>query len=220
MLEAEMKAMINPPLRGRGLRFIVAMLLFDAVVLWLLFSWQYLDVLFSGEEQPLAPLTNAVMVVAVVLLALGMTLRVPPAWKDAIVLWRMRDAFCARRAFSELAQNDYRYRVEILQQKLGLFPREPASQLALWEQLYRKHAGMPMIRQMHWQYLLCYEIAAVSLLLIPPMLVPVAIRWSTQQMLLAGPLYLLGQYAMFVVATRFMGDNLVQAVLAVEATQA
>lgn len=212
--------MIHPPLRGRRLRHIVMMLLFDAVVLWLLFSWQYLDVLFAGEERPLAPLTNAVMVILAVLAALVLTLRIPPAWKDAIVLWRVRDGFCARRAFSELARNDYRYPIEALEHRLGPLPQAPEEQLALWQGLYRTYADVPMIRQMHRQYLLCYEIAAVSLLLAVPMLVPVAIRWTSQQVVLAGPLYLLGQYAMFVVAARFMGDNLVQAVLAIEATRA
>lgn len=212
--------MINPPLRDRRLRFIAAMLLFDAVVLWLLFSWQYLDVLFSGEGRPVEPLVNAVMVAVVVLAAFALTRRMSPVWKDAIVFWRTRDAFCARRAFSELAQNDYRYRVGTLQQKLGPFPEEPAAQLALWLGLYRKYADMPVVRQMHRQYLLCYEIAAVSLLLVPLMLVPVAIRWPAQEIVLAGPFYLLGQYAMFVVAARLLGDNLVQAVLAIEASQA
>lgn len=212
--------MINPPLRGRGVHLIAAMLLFDAGVLWLLFSWQYLDALFSGEERPVEPLINAVMVAIVVLAALALTLRIPPAWKDAIVFWRIDDAFCARRAFSELAQNDYRYHVGTLQQRLGSFPQEPAAQLALWLNLYRKYAEVPAVRQMHRQYLLCYEIAVVSLLLVPLMLVPVAIRWSAQQIVLAGPFYLFGQYAMFVVAARLLGDNLVQAVLAIEATHA
>lgn len=209
--------MIHPPLRGRGLRLIAAMLLFDAVVLWLLFSWQYLDALFSGDGRPGGPLLDAALVAIAALVALGLSLRVPPVWKDAIVFWRTRDAFPARRAFSELAQHDYRYRVETLQQKLGPFPEEPAAQLARWEALYRKHAQMPMIRQMRGQYLLCYEIAVVSMLLVAPMLVLAAIRWSTQAIVLAGPVYLLGQYGMFVVAARFMAENLVQAVLAIEA---
>ena len=206
----------SPPLRGRALWHIVYMLLFDAVVLWALFSWQYLDMLFSGEERRIEPLVNAIMVGIAILVALWATVRIPPAWKDAIVFWRTRNGFSSRRAFSVLTQNDHRYRPEALQQKIGPFPEDPAAQQALWDSLYRKYADVPMVRQMRGQFLLCYEIAAVSLLLIVPMLVLVAIRWSSQDVVLLGPGLLLGQYIMFVIAARFMGDDLVKAVLALE----
>lgn len=210
--------MIHTPLRERGLRNIVYMLLLDAVALWVLFSWQYLDALFSGQGRPVEPLANAVLVVIAVLGALTLTLRIPGSWKDAIVFWRVENAFPARRAFSVLARNDYRYRPEALQRKIGPFPEDPAAQQELWFGLYRKYEGRAMVVQMYRQYLLCYEIAAVSMLQIIPTLVLAAILWSSQELVLMGPLLLLGQYAMFAIATRFMADNLVQGVLALEAT--
>lgn len=206
-----------PPLQGRSLWHIVYMLLFDAVVLWALFSWQYLDALFSGEERRIEPLTNAIMVAIVVLATLWATVRIPPAWKDAIVFWRARNGFSSRRAFSALSRYDHRYSPETLEQKTGPFPQEPVAQQALWNNLYRKFANMPMVRQMRGQFLLCYEIAAASLLLLGPMLVLVAIRWASQDIVLLGPGFLLGQYIMFVIAARFFGDDLVKAVLAFEA---
>jgi hypothetical protein len=206
-----------PPLRGRALRHIVYMVLFDAVVLWALFSWQYLDVLFSGEERRIEPLTNAIMVGIAIVAALWATVRIRPAWKDAIVFWRADNGFSSRRAFSELSRYDHRYQPAALEQKTGPFPQEPAAQQALWDRLFDKYTDVPMVRQLRGQFLLCYEIAAVSLLLVGLMLVLVAIRWSSQDVILLGPGFLLGQYIMFVIAARFMGDDLVKAVLALEA---
>lgn len=210
--------MINPPLQGRSLEHVGYMLLFDAVVLWALFSWQYLDMLISGERRPTESLVNAVLVGIASLVALALTMKMPQRWKDAIVFWRLRNAFCSRRAFSELAQNDYRYRPEELEQRIGPFPTDPAEQRSRWNALYAKYEGLAMVVQMRRQYLLCYEIAALSLFMIAPMLVLVAIRWSSQELVWMGPCFLIGQYIMFVIAARFMGDNLVQAVLAIEAT--
>lgn len=210
--------MINPPLQGRGRQHVGYMLLFDALVLWALFSWQYLDMLFSGVRRMNAPLVNAAMIGIAVLAALALSLKAPQRWKDVIVFWRIRDAFPGRRAFSELVQNDYRYRPEELEQRIGPFPSDPRAQLSCWEEIYAKHAHMPIVRQMLGQYLLCYEIAAISLLMIVSMLVLVAIRWFSQDLVLMAPLFLLGQYIMFVIAARLMGDNLVQVVLATEAT--
>lgn|GEM_PF-4221227 len=211
--------MFSPLLRGRALVRIVYMLLFDAGVLWILFSWQYLRTLFPGnEDMPGAGgWVNAVLVGIAALVSLWATRRIPPTWKDAIVFWRTRNAFPARRAFSQLAQNDYRYRLETLQQKTGPFPADPVGQQALWHSLYRKFADVPIIRQQCIQYQLCYEIAALSLLLLFPMLVLVAIRWSSQSVLLLGPGFLLGQYIMFVIATHWTANELIKGVMALEA---
>jgi hypothetical protein len=209
--------MIDSPLRGRNLQSIVYMLLFDAVVIWALFSWQYLDMLISGERRTGDPLVNAVLVMIAALLGLGMTLRIPHTWKDAIVFLRTKNAFPAHRAFSEMASNDPRYRPEVLQRKIDPFPKDPTEQQDRWLGLYRKHEGLAMVAQLHRQYMLCYEIAALSLLLIVPVLVLAAIRWSSQEFVLMGPLFLLGQYMMFMVATRFMSDDFVRGVLFIEA---
>jgi hypothetical protein len=212
--------MFSPLLRGRAFVRIVYMLLFDAAVLWILFSWQYLRTLFpGGEDWPGAGggLANAVMVGIAALVSLWATRRIPPTWKDAIVFWRTRNAFPARRAFSQLARNDYRYRPETLQQKTGPFPADPIGQQALWHSLYRKFAYVPIIRQQRTQYQLCYEIAALSLMLLFPMLVLVGIRWSSQSVLLLGPGFLLGQYIMFVVAAHWTANELIKGVMALEA---
>lgn len=210
--------MVHPSLHGKSLRNIALMLVFDAVVLWAMFSWRYLDTLVTGEPHPNEPIVNAVLAVIAAVVALGLTLRIRPAWKDAIVFWHWHNGFSSRRAFSVLAQNDYRFKVEALRQKTGPFPQDAAGQQALWDRLYDKYADVPVVRRMRGQYLLCYEIAAVSLLLVAPMLVLVAVSWSSPAIILASPGFLVGQYIMFVVATRFLGDDLVRAVLAIEAS--
>lgn len=209
--------MRNPPLQGRSLWHIIYMLLFDGVVLWAMFSWRYLDTIVTGEEHPTEPMVNAVLAVIAVLVALVLTLRIRPEWKDTIVFWHRQNGFSSSRAFSVLAQKDYRFRVEALRQRTGPFPEDAAGQQALWDRLYDKYADVPVIRRMRGQYLLCYEIAAVSLLLVAPMLALVAASWSSPAIILASPGFLIGQYIMFVVATRFMGDDLVKGVLALEA---
>ncbi|HXH64220.1 MAG TPA: hypothetical protein VNH42_01790, partial [Mariprofundaceae bacterium] len=110
-----------------------------------------------------------------------------------------------------------RFKLDTLRQKTGPFPEDPAGQQALWDGLYDKYADVPVIRRMRGQYLLCYEIAAVSLLLVAPMLVLVLVSWSSPAIILASPGFLIGQYIMFVVAARLLGDDLVKAVLALEA---
>lgn len=212
--------MFSPLLRGRALVRIVYMLLFDAGVMWILFSWEYLRSLFPGGED--WPGTrggwgNAMLVGIAALASLWATTRIPPTWKDAIVFWRTRNAFPARRAFSQLARNDYRYRLETLQQKTGSFPTDPIGQQALWHSLYRKFANVPIIRQQRTQYQLCYEIAVLSLMLLVPMLVLVAIRWSSQSVLVLGPGFLIGQYIMFVIAAHWTANELIKGVMALEA---
>lgn len=211
--------MRNPPLRGMLLGYIMAMLAFDALVMWMLFSWQYLNTLFSGQGRPLEAFVNAALVLVAVAISLALSLAMPQGWKDAMVFWRRRHAFSSRRAFSVLAFKDPRFPIEAMQQRFGPFPDDAAAQQAMWQGLFEDYARLPPVRQAYGQYLLCYEIAVVSALAMAPMLALVAWRWSSQQIVLIAPLFLLGQYLMFIIAARAMGDSLVQVVLTIAATE-
>ena len=211
--------MRHPPLRGMLLGYIAVMLAFDTLVTWMLFSWQYLGTLFSGQGRPAEAMVNAVLVVVAVAASLGLSLALPQGWKDAMVCWRRHHAFASRHAFSVLARKLPRFPVEAMQQRFGPFPVDADGQQSLWQRLFEDYARLSPVRQAYGQYLLCYEIAVVSLLAIVPMLALVAWRWSSQQIVLIAPLFLLGQYLMFVAAARAMGDGLVQVVLTIAATQ-
>lgn len=209
--------MHHPPLRGRLLGYVGLMLTFDAAVLWALFSWPCLDALFSGEGRPVQVLANAVLVAIAMAAALGLSVAMPADLKAVLVFWRRRHGFPSRHAFSVLALKLSRYPPETWAQRLGPLPEDAVGQQALWRRLFLTHEQLSPLRQLCGQYLLCYEIAIVSMLAMLPMLTLAAWRESTHPTALIAPLFLSGQGLMFIIAARSVAVDLVRAVLAVEA---
>ncbi len=85
--------------------------------------------------------------------------------KTILVFWRRRHALPGHRAFSVWAHRDRRFTVEQLTRKMGALPEAPEEQNAAWYRLFKRYESVNTVVELHRQYLLARDLAAISLLL-------------------------------------------------------
>jgi hypothetical protein len=139
-------------------------------------------------------------------------------WKARLVFWRWDDPLPGCRAFSSLLDKDPRIDAKVLTSKHGKFPRNPATQNALWYRFYREHETKPMVWYAHRVYLLTRDLTAIAAcltVLLPLGAAAARIDWRTFAYYTA---ILIAQYVIIASAARNYGTRFVLDVLSEECT--
>jgi hypothetical protein len=125
-----------------------------------------------------------------------------PTAKARLVFLRWKHPLPGSRAFSKLAKTDTRIDLDKLRAKIGVFPKAPARQNAVWYSLYKSIENDPAVSQVHKIYLLTRDYAVFAALFIP----------------ILGGLALV-QFPTFTIALSYAGSLIVQFVLVVRAAR-
>jgi hypothetical protein len=202
-------------LKGRNLSWLVAVLVFDVLLILALAFHAALQDIASSKLM----LLRSTLSVLLPIPALILSSLIPADQKAILIFWRLKHALPGARAFTQHAQTDPRIDVVGLRKNVGEFPSDERAQNAKWYGLYKLVAGEPSVIESHKNYLLFRDIASMSLLLVPA--VPLAM-WIWQagatQVQISAVLFL-AQYLLSALAARTTGIRFVQTVMAIHSVQ-
>jgi hypothetical protein len=199
--------------RGQLLGFMMV----NVAVCWLVF--QGTDLLAADWPTILKNLAAAAPP-SVGLIAIGaLTGLIDQNWKARIVFLRWSHPLPGSRAFSHYMSKDTRIDSTRLEKKHGPFPTDPGSQNAVWYRLYKTVADRAEVSQVHRDFLINRDLAALALL---SFLVVVPISYFATPA--AGATKMLAivlalEYFVFRQAATSYGARMVMTVLALKAAQ-
>ncbi len=212
--------MSKKSLKTKNLKYIGAVLVLDATLLWMALSGQDMTSIVNGASLHSRIMENSIIASAVPVIALLLSYLVPANLKANLVFWKIKNALPGCRAFSEIAHKDTRIDIPALHRKLGDLPSEPHEQNSLWYQLYKKHELQPSVQETHRRFLFFRDISSISFLLIAVLLLGIALGESNIRNYSYAFIIVFTQYLLFTIAARNAGIRLVQNVLALESAEA
>lgn len=202
-------------LKGRNLAWLVATLVLDVLVLLVL--------AFHTSIQDMTPTAIAVIRTSLTVLlpipVLILSSLVSADHKAILVFWHFKHPLPASRAFSVHAPADHRIDLAKLKKHVGPFPVDEREQNAKWYGLYKQVDSDPSVVDSHKNYLLFRDIAAMSLLLVVILPIPMYFTDVESTKIAISATWFLGQYLITAFAARTSGIRFVQNVLAVHATR-
>jgi len=212
---SETKNQSSRTLKGRNLAWLVATLVLDVLIILVL--------AFHTAIQDLTPTAIAIARTSLTVLlpipVLILSSLISADHKAILVFWRFKFPLPGSRAFSVYAPADHRIDLTKLKKHVGEFPVAPRGQNAKWYSLYKQVDSDPSVVDSHKNYLLFRDIAAMSLLLAPVLLVAMHfIGVDTSRILISAALFLC-QYLITAFSARTTGIRFVQNVLAVHASR-
>lgn len=138
--------------------------------------------------------------------------------KEVLIFWRLRNPLPGSRAFTVIAKKDPRINIERLQNLLNdNLPKNPYEQNSEWFQLYKKFGNELIVYESHKSYLLTRDMASLTTILIPIILIAHTIFKTPAKNVFYHILLLLGFLLMFILSSRNYAYRFVANVL-VEAT--
>lgn len=154
-------------LKAQNTPWIWAVVVADSVVALAIASPSVFDQMTLSLSAILRLSTASIAPVVVLLV----TSLLPPEAKAVLVFWRVHHALPGHRAFSVYATSDPRIDLQTLQRNVGKFPEAPRDQNAAWYRLYKKVETEVSVTLAHRNYLLFCDLAVLSVLLTPFVLV-------------------------------------------------
>lgn len=206
-------ALKNVVYRGQLLGF----MMINVAVCWLVF--QGAD-LMSADWPTILKNLAAAAPPSVGLIAIGaLTGIVDQNWKARLVFLRWAHPLPGSRAFSYYVHRDTRINATRLEKKYGPFPSDPGQQNALWYQLYKTVSDRAEVSQVHRDFLINRDLAALALLsfiVAVPVAYYAAPAAGAAKML---AMILAGEYLVFRQAAASYGARMVATVLTIKSAQ-
>ena len=208
-------------LKANNRRFLTILILVDLAIYWGMLGYGHhvfdngmgsLGEALRGLLSPVSGLLVTLPVVSVVLLGL-----VPSSVRAKIAFWKIRNELPASRAFSRIGPQDVRVDMTVLAARYGPLPAEASAQNKLWYRIYTKHEARPAVRDVHGDFLLTRDIAAVSVFFLFTLgpAIGFGIGWVRPQTLTLWGLLVL-QHVVAALAAQNYGERFVATVLAWE----
>ncbi len=143
----------------------------------------------------------------------------PSSFKAVLIFWRLHDVLPGHRAFSKYALVDSRIDLAKLKKNVGAFPTDPKEQNSKWYGLFKKVESDPSIQQVHRQFLLLRDLAALSLLLLAAIGLAFAVGAIDSTHASSAALLFLVQYLLSAIGARLQGVGFVTSVLALHSVR-
>ncbi|MEB0060344.1 hypothetical protein [Variovorax sp. LG9.2] len=202
-------------LKAQNIKWLVMLAALDVLIV-LVFVFP--EVIENGEIKRLAVvrgLITSVLPVVVLLLA-GM---LSHDIKAQLVFWRIKNPLPGAEAFTRYAPTDVRIDMAALKKNVGELPTDPSEQNKKWFKLYRMVEKDGAVTEAHKMYLLCRDMAAMSIPLI--VLVPVGLHFvgvTSLALCVTAGMFVI-QYFVARVNARNSGIRFVCNVLAIHSTK-
>jgi hypothetical protein len=136
--------------------------------------------------------------------------------KAVLIFWRIKYPLPGSRVFSNLAKKDLRIDVEKIREKYGYLPEDPTEQNHLWYKIYKIHESKITVLDSHMNYLLCRDLAGISIIFFIIFTIFTLIFVRTQAYIFYYILYLFIQFLILSIAAQNYGNRFVCNVLAEE----
>ncbi len=202
-------------LKGRNLAWLVATLVLDVLVLLIIAFHAAIDDLTPTRVAVIRASLTALLPIPVLILSA----LISSDHKAILVFWRLKHPLPGARAFSVHALADHRIDLAKLKKNVGEFPVAERDQNSKWYGLYKQVDSDPSVVDSHKNYLLFRDIAAMSLLLVPALLLVLYLGGVDSTRMLVSTAWFMGQYLVTAFAARTTGIRFVQNVLAVHASR-
>lgn len=202
-------------LKGRNLAWLVATLVLDVLVLLVIAFHAAIDDLTPTRVAVIRASLTALLPIPVLILSA----LISSDHKAILVFWRLKHPLPGARAFSVHALADHRIDLAKLKKNVGEFPVAERDQNSKWYGLYKQVDSDPSVVDSHKNYLLFRDIAAMSLLLVPALLLVLYLGGVDSTRMLVPTAWFMGQYLVTAFAARTTGIRFVQNVLAVHASR-
>lgn len=202
-------------LKGRNLAWLVATLVLDVLVLLIIAFHAAIDDLTPTRVAVIRASLTALLPIPVLILSA----LISSDHKAILVFWRLKHPLPGARAFSVHALADHRIDLAKLKKNVGEFPVAERDQNSKWYGLYKQVDSDPSVVDSHKNYLLFRDIAAMSLLLVPALLLVLYLGRVDSTRMLVSTAWFMGQYLVTAFAARTTGIRFVQNVLAVHASR-
>lgn len=211
----DIKNYSSKTLKGRNLAWLVATLVLDILVLLVIAFHTVIDDLTPTRLAVIRASLTALLPIPVLILSS----LISPNHKAILVFWRLKHPLPGARAFSVHALADHRIDLAKLKKNVGEFPVAERDQNSKWYGLYKQVDSDPSVVDSHKNYLLFRDIAAMSLLLVPALLLVLYLGGFDSTRMLVSAAWFMGQYLVTALAARTTGIRFVQNVLAVHASR-
>ncbi|RJP62600.1 MAG: hypothetical protein C4535_20695 [Comamonadaceae bacterium] len=202
-------------LKGRNLAWLVATLVLDVLVLWVIAFHTAIDDLTPTTVAVIRASLTALLPIPVLILSS----LISSDHKAILVFWRIKNPLPGARAFSVHAPADHRIDLAKLKKNVGEFPTAERDQNSKWYGLYKQVDSDASVVDSHKNYLLFRDIAAMSLLLVPTLPLVLYFSGFDSTRMCISAAWFLGQYLVTAFAARTTGIRFVQNVLAVHASR-
>jgi hypothetical protein len=165
MSNAQAAAEQNKTLNQQNIKWLVVVLLANAVIFYLLIqsgsiSIDQFGTLFK-DWQAAVPVGLGAVVVGV------LTAQFSELARARLVFWKWQYPLPGYRAFTYYGPNDGRFTMDAVERVCGdRLPTEPKEQNAKWYGLYRRVADHPTVLDAHRNFLFYRDYAVISILLI------------------------------------------------------
>lgn len=139
--------------------------------------------------------------------------------KAVLVYWRLTHPLPGSEAFTKHGPADMRIDMAALAKNVGKLPTDPVEQNTKWYKLYRLVVDDVAVVDAHKNYLLFRDMAALSVFLVPAMLISLWLSGAPSASLLAAACLLATQYVICAFCAANSGRRLICNVMAAHSTR-
>lgn len=197
---------------------IITLLLINAVVLsTVAIGWNIVAAVIQASHGNLGILGKILAAPAILSVLVGVvSWSLPKGIKEAVVFWRIGvSCLPSSRAFTVIAASDPRVNLEILKERIGVLPVDPAKQTSVWYAMYRRYTSDISVEDAHGAYLRYREMTALTVVMFGlwiPAALWLGVVWNRSAISL---LVLVIEYAVLALCARNAAISLVKNVLAI-----
>ena len=189
---------------------------FNFIIFWMILASKDINITELIQFEKYLNAKNGIIAALAPIISIVLNGLLSSSVKAVLVFWRIKYPLPGSRVFSNLAKKDLRINLEKIREKYEYLPEDPVEQNHLWYKIYKTNESKITVLDSHKNYLLCRDLAGISIIFFIIFSIFSLIFVRTQAYIFYYILYLFIQYLILSIAAQNYGNRFVCNVLAEE----